>query len=150
MDLLLWRHAEAFEAGLDQRDFDRTLTPEGESQAQRMAQWLRRVLPDNARVIASPAMRTQQTAAALGRPVETVPALVSGATVQAVLRASNWPNSPVPVLVVGHQPTLGMVAAWVLAGQRQHWSLEKAGVWWLRGEEDGLASVVAMQSPDLL
>jgi len=65
MDLILWRHAEAFELRELTDDLDRALTPKGERQAQRMAGWLNRQLPAGARVLASPARRAQQTAAAL-------------------------------------------------------------------------------------
>jgi phosphohistidine phosphatase len=149
MDLLLWRHAEAFDARPGDQDAQRALTPEGERQAARMAEWLRAVLPATTRVIASPARRTQQTAQALGRPVETVPALASGATAQAVLQAAGWPNATRPVLVVGHQPTLGLVASTLMAGSAQHWWVQKAAVWWLRGEPDGYACLVAMHTPEL-
>jgi len=40
MDLILWRHAEAFEMREVDDDLARALTPKGERQAQRMADWL--------------------------------------------------------------------------------------------------------------
>ena len=61
MDLILWRHADA-EDGAD--DMARRLTPRGEKQAAAMAEWLRARLPRNYTVLASPAVRAQQTAAA--------------------------------------------------------------------------------------
>jgi phosphohistidine phosphatase len=67
MDLILWRHAEAREPREVQDDLDRALTPKGERQAQRMADWLNRQLPIGARVLVSPARRAQQTASALDR-----------------------------------------------------------------------------------
>ena len=62
MDLILWRHAEAVpeREGLD--DLDRPLTPKGERQAQRMAEWLNHRLAHSTRILVSPALRTQQTA----------------------------------------------------------------------------------------
>ena len=57
------------------------------------------------------------------------------------------------VLVVGHQPTLGMVVARLLADADLSWSVKKGAVWWLRyRERDGDRQVVlqAVQSPDLL
>ena len=65
MDLILWRHAEALEMREVRDDLDRALTPKGERQAQRVAAWLNRQLPASAKVLASPARRAQQTAAAL-------------------------------------------------------------------------------------
>ena len=153
MDLILWRHAEAFEMREVQDDLDRALTPKGERQAQRMAAWLGRQLPSSAKVLVSPARRAQQTAAALDRKFKTVPALGPTETVEALLMAVRWPDSREPVLVVGHQPTLGLAAAYLLSGQAQAWSVRKGGVWWLRGRErDGELQVVlnAVVSPDLL
>lgn len=153
MDLILWRHAEALEMREVQDDLDRALTPKGERQAQRVAAWLNRQLPASAKVLASPARRTQQTAAALERKVKTVAELGPGSTVAALLHAVRWPDAREPVLVVGHQPTLGLTAAYLLSGQAQAWPVRKAGVWWLRARErDGALQVVlqAVISPDLL
>ena len=153
MDLILWRHAEAFEMDEAQDDLDRALTPKGERQAQRVAAWLNRQLPSSARVLASPARRAQQTAAALDRKVRTVAELSPDAAVEALLHAVRWPDAREAVLVVGHQPTLGMAAAYLLSGQPQPWPLRKAGLWWLRGRErEGTLQVVlhAVVSPDLL
>ena len=72
MDLILWRHAEARELPEDApfdaaADLARALTPRGEKQAAHMAAWLRKHLPDGLRVLASPAVRTEQTVKALNR-----------------------------------------------------------------------------------
>ena len=153
MDLILWRHAEALEMRELQDDLDRALTPKGERQAQRMAGWLNRQLPASTRVLVSPARRAQQTAAALERRFKTVPSLAPGADVDALLHAVRWPDAREPVLVVGHQPTLGLAAAYLLAGQPQVWSVRKGAVWWLRGRErEGRLGVVlqAVMAPDLL
>ncbi|HWP17953.1 MAG TPA: histidine phosphatase family protein [Burkholderiaceae bacterium] len=161
MDLILWRHAEAHllraepdaEADTYELDLERALTPKGERQAQRMAEWLNRRLAASTRVLVSPALRTRQTAEALGRSYKVVEALAPGAGVEAVLQAARWPSSAEPVLVVGHQPTLGLVAARLLAELETPWSVKKASVWWLRHRlRDGQAQVTlqAVQSPDLL
>jgi phosphohistidine phosphatase len=153
VDLILWRHAEAFEMREVQDDLDRALTPKGERQAQRMAAWLNRQLPASTRLLASPARRAQQTAAALERKFRTVPALAPDGDVDGLLTAARWPQAREPVLVIGHQPTLGLAAAWLLSGQVQAWSVRKAGVWWLRARErdDALQVVLhAMVAPELL
>jgi phosphohistidine phosphatase len=153
MDLLLWRHAEAFDAREGQSDLERALTPKGERQAQRMADWIQRQLPASARVLASPARRTQQTAEALDRKFKTVAELAPGATVDALLHACRWPDGREAVLVVGHQPTLGQAAAYLLGGHTEPWPMRKAGLWWLRcRERDGVRQVVlhAVMAPDLL
>jgi len=152
MDLILWRHAEALELRELSDDLDRALTPKGERQAQRMAEWLNRQLPSSTRVLASPARRAQQTAAALDRRVKTVPALAPDGSVEGLLHAVRWPESREPVLVVGHQPTLGLAAAYLLAGQPLPWTVRKGAVWWLRARErEGVRQVVlhAVMAPEL-
>jgi phosphohistidine phosphatase len=153
MDLILWRHAEALEMREVQEDLDRALTPKGERQAQRLATWLNRQLPSSTRVLVSPARRAQQTAAALDRKFKTVPALAPEATVEALLHAVRWPDAREPVLVVGHQPTLGLAAAYLLSGQPQAWAVRKGAAWWLRGRErEGQLQIVlhAVVSPELV
>jgi len=150
MDLILWRHAEAVEReGL--ADLDRMLTSKGERQAARMADWLNHRIAHSTRVLVSPALRCQQTAKALGRKFRTVEALAPGASPEALLEAARWPESGEPVLVVGHQPTLGMLAAQLLSGEAQPWSVKKGAVWWLRSRDrEGSAQVVlqAVMAPD--
>jgi phosphohistidine phosphatase len=132
VDLILWRHAEA-EAG--EPDHGRRLTPKGVKQAARMAAWLERHLPDSSRVLVSPADRAQQTAAALGRKFRTVDELAPGGSVAALLAAANWPESREPVLIVGHQPTLGAVASFLLSGEEAYWSVKKGALWWLTNRD---------------
>jgi len=151
MDLILWRHAEARDAEFGMSDFDRALTPRGERQAAQMANWLNRHLPAGTRVLASPSRRTQQTAAALGCKFKTVPELAPGASVASLLAATRWPNATEPVLVVGHQPTLGLVAAHLLAGVGQPWSVKKGAVWWLHRRDrrgDDQTALFTVRGPD--
>ena len=153
MDLILWRHAEAHEPDEPGADLDRALTAKGERQAARVAAWLNRQMPASTRVLASPARRAQQTAAALERKVKTVAELAPEGTVEALLHAVRWPDAREPVLVVGHQPTLGVAAAYLLAGLAQPWAVRKGALWWLRARErDGELQVVlhAVVSPELV
>jgi phosphohistidine phosphatase len=146
MDLILWRHAEAAVARAGQDDLERALTPKGERQAARMAEWLNQRLAESTRILVSPAVRTQQTAQALGRPFRTVPALAPDADVEAVLRAARWPQASEPVLIIGHQPVLGQVAARLLTGLDQAWSVKKGAVWWLRQRERDHGNAVVLQA----
>ncbi|HYR25770.1 MAG TPA: histidine phosphatase family protein [Aquabacterium sp.] len=171
MDLILWRHAQAETLPLDDslvasreggevtvvidpdKDLARRLTPKGERQAERMAAWLNLRLPEATRVVVSPAQRTQQTAQALGRAFKTVRALDPQASVDDLLKAAKWPDAREAVLIVGHQPTLGMLAARLLTGQDLAWSIKKGGVWWLRSrmrEGEPQVTLHAVQSPDFL
>jgi phosphohistidine phosphatase len=150
MELILWRHAEA-EDGVP--DMKRRLSPRGQKQAARVAEWLLQRLPAKFSVIASPAERTRQTAQALGVTFKTSDAIAPGAPVDAVLRAVDWPERERAVVVVGHQPTLGLVAAFLVSGAPEEWALKKGGLWWLtsRVRNGGVQVVVrAVVSPDLL
>lgn len=150
MELILWRHAEA-EDGLP--DLGRELTDKGRKQASRMADWINPRLPPDIRILVSPAARTRQTAGALGREYEQVPALGPGASASAVLAAAGWPDSPYPVMVVGHQPTLGQVAMRLLSGQPGDLAIKKGAIWWFQGRErEGQLQVVlrAVAGPDWL
>ena len=153
MDLILWRHAEAIELLGDKDDLARGLTPNGERQAQRMADWLNLRLAPSTRILVSPARRCRQTAKALGKNFKTVAALGPDADDQALLKAARWPDAHEPVLVIGHQPTLGRVAAYLLTGMAQSWTVKKGAVWWLRKRDrEGQAQTLlqAVQLPDLL
>ena len=161
MDLILWRHAEAEELSVGVDDPLRGLTPKGERQARRVAEWLLRFMPENTRILVSPALRAQQTAQALGRPFKTVEALGPEGTVDGLLAVTRWPEASAPVLVVGHQPTLGLAAAYLMIGPRlagaaqddalRPWSVKKGGIWWLRHrprDNRGEVVLVAVRTPE--
>jgi phosphohistidine phosphatase len=157
MDLILWRHAEAELLRVGGSDMDRVLTPKGERQAERMAAWLNHRLAASTRVLVSPAARTRATAAALehesGIPAEITPAIAPDAGVDDLLQAARWPRSTEPVLLVGHQPALGMLAARLLCGEDQPWAIKKGAAWWLRSRlRDGQleVSLRAVFGPDCL
>lgn len=130
MDLILWRHAEAEEAAPHQPDAKRRLTPRGEKQARQMAKWLRERLGRRVRVLVSPASRTQQTAHALELPFEIEPKIGTGADVADLLAATGWPDFDGTVILVGHQPTLGQLAALLLSGEEADWTVKKGAAWW--------------------
>ena len=142
MELILWRHADAEDG---KPDLERKLTPKGHEQAARVAKWLREHLPSQFSVVASPAVRAQQTAAALGVQVKTDKALAPGASVEQILAAVDTKKT---VVIVGHQPDLGRALAHLVAGARSEWHIEKGGFWWLSGEAPVV--VKAVLSPDLL
>ena len=145
MELILWRHADA-EDGTP--DLERRLTPKGREQAARVASWLLARLPAEYTVIASPAARAQQTAAALKVPVKTLRQLAPGAKVGAIAEAAGWPRAGGTTIVVGHQPDLGRAAAYFLSGKESEWPIEKGALWWLAAEMPVMVKAVA--SPDLL
>lgn len=150
MDLILWRHADA-EDGVP--DATRKLTAKGEKQAQLMGAWLKENLPDKFRVLASPAMRTQQTAQALVKTFETVKAIAPGADATAVLAAAGWADVKGTVVVVGHQPTLGRTASFLLSGIESDWNMKKGSIWWFsnrRRQGDMQTVLRVMLTPEFL
>jgi phosphohistidine phosphatase len=150
MDLILWRHAEA-EDGIP--DMGRALTAKGVKQAAQMARWLREHLPKDTRVLVSPATRAQQTARALTSDYETERAIAPGASYASVLAKTGWPETRGAVLVVGHQPTLGQVAAALISGHPADWIMKKGAIMWLthrtRGEDQQVV-LRATLSPELV
>ena len=152
-DLILWRHAEAENAGENEDDLDRPLTQRGEKQAARMAVWLDRQLPDGLRVLASPARRTEQTAKALGRKYKLRAELLPDGQPDELLELAQWPRSRRAVLIVGHQPMLGQTVARLLGLRADECSIRKGAVWWLRHRQRQDASetiLLAVQSPEFL
>src|SRR2546422_2529015 len=145
MELILWRHADA-EAGGD--DPARQLTAKGLEDAARVAEWLLARLPSKFSVVASPAVRAQQTASALKVKVDTSKILSPWASVDAILKAAGWPRQKGTVVIVGHQPDLGRALAHLVAGGRSGWHNEKGG--FLGASRDAPGVVQAVLSPDLL
>jgi phosphohistidine phosphatase len=161
MDLILWRHADAISSA--ENDHQRKLTGRGRKQAATMAAWLDRRLPDGAKIITSPAIRAIETADALSskynRKVSVKETLNVGASATQYLIAAGWPDNRHPVVIVGHQPALGQLAAFLLYGEEQNLTFRKAAVWWLTnrsreevGESESAYPVVlrAAICPDLI
>jgi len=133
MDLILWRHAEAEDPQPGQPDAKRRLTPRGQKQARKMAHWLRDHLPHGGkgcRILVSPADRTQETATALELPFELEPKIALDTSVSDHLAACGWPKNRQTVLLVGHQPNFGRLAASILTGTPADWPVRKGGIWW--------------------
>lgn len=150
MDLILWRHAEA-EEGSD--DMQRALTRRGQKQASAMATWLRKQLPDDFALLASEALRSQQTAALFAKSYEVVPALNPDASVEQVLNAIDWPRSGKTIVLVGHQPYIGRLAATLMSEQPLLWSVKKGAIWWLsHRERHGIEQIrlKAMMTPAMM
>jgi len=152
MQLILWRHAEAEDDA--EADMVRNLTPKGKKQAAHMSAWLHSQLQDEIvdwQVIASPANRAQQTANALGLPIVTIDSIAPDAPPSAIIEAVNWPTNSRNVVVVGHQPTLGMVAARLINGVDGYVSVKKGAMWWFEVRaRDGQTHTLlkAMATPD--
>ncbi|MGH8631487.1 MAG: histidine phosphatase family protein, partial [Burkholderiales bacterium] len=76
-----------------------------------------------------------------------------GVSVAEVLEAAGWPGAEGSVVLVGHQPTFGRVAAFLLAGVEAEWDIAKGGLWWInRAAKRGAVEIAvrAVIVPDLL
>jgi phosphohistidine phosphatase len=131
MDLILWRHAEAEDGEGRIPDAERRLTARGKRQARKMAAWLLKRLPRKPTVLVSPTERARQTANTLGLPYRIEPRIDPSAGAADLLAAAHWPDGRGDsVLLVGHQPTLGRLAALLLSGAEADWTIKKGAVWW--------------------
>ena len=150
MDLLLWRHAEAVDGTPDHL---RELTARGQKQAAKVAAWLDAHRPKRLKVLASPTIRTRQTAAAFTDTFEVVSALAPEHGIEGILAATGWPEGRGAVMVVGHQPALGRLAALLLAGHEADWTIKKGALWWFTNRvRNGETQTVlrCAVTPDLL
>jgi phosphohistidine phosphatase len=151
MELILWRHADAEDAG-PAGDAARRLTRRGRRQAHRMAEWLRPRLEGDWRIVASPAARAKETADALELPYEVREPISTSATAAGVLREAGWPEGR-NTLVVGHQPTLGEVAALLLGGEAGEVAVRKGAIlWFAQRRRDGRTETLlkVVLDPDML
>lgn len=143
--IILWRHAEAEELfdGNDmlQRDMQRALTQKGQRQAADMAKWLKPQLPKASILQCSPALRAFQTAEAIqdvGKSckININQALKPDASLNTVLANIAQFNSCKCLVLVGHQPWLGQLAAHLLGiSMTEHAKdlpIKKGAIWWLR------------------
>lgn len=134
MELLLVRHAIAFDRDAKRWRDDRTrpLSPRGVARAHQAARGLRRFTTAPARLLASPLLRTQQTAIILhesagwpnpaacaqlepGRPPEEFLGFLAGLT-------------DASVAAVGHAPDLGVLLGSCLGGAQTAFEFRKMGV----------------------
>lgn len=150
MNLLLWRHATTNDPEEGQ---EAILSSRGRRQAALVASWLQSKLPADYSVLVSPTLHTQQTARALTDEFELCEDVGPAATPASILAAVAWPNQRGTMIVVGHQPTLGRIASFLLFGSEVPVSIKKGALWWIasRDREDRLQNVLrAVITPDLL
>lgn len=150
MDMILWRHAEAENTTPDE---GRVLTTRGRRQARAVAKWLREHVKGKVRVVASTALRAQQTAQALMNDFDISSDIAVGASPQDVLNLVGWPTGEGTIIVVGHQPTLGQVASLLLTGKEADGQIKKGAIWWFRTRGEGMeieTLLHAVISPELL
>ena len=115
MRLYLVRHAEAAPGEPDEL---RPLTPEGRQQARELGRRIRDELTRPEAILTSPLLRARETGGELSRALEVAAEpderLAPGATVEDVRAVLAGRGDP--VVVVGHQPDCGQVAAALSGG----------------------------------
>lgn len=138
-NLILWRHAEAEDQSDTGLDNDRALTKNGRKDAAKMAKWLNEYLPEGTWILSSPARRCQETAAALNdannnknkREIKLAEFLRTDSSVELIAKNLTNDDPNQTILVIGHQPNLGLLVAKLL-GMQQSAVVKKGAVWWLR------------------
>ena len=121
--LYLVRHAIAEEHAPSGRDADRRLTSEGVAKMQRVALGLQRLGDAPDAIWTSPYRRTRETAdllcAALAPQLAPMPyaALAAGTGVEAIVAGLRPPSEVSSLMLVGHEPDMGELAAYLSCGQ---------------------------------
>jgi len=139
-NLILWRHAEAEAQSESGLDADRALTKSGRKDAAKMAAWLNEHLPQNTEILCSPARRCIETVAALQRfntakikrEVKVVEFLGADSSVNTIAKQVSNEDSSKTLLIIGHQPNLGLLISKLLGMQESACVVKKGAVWWLR------------------
>ena len=139
-NIIVWRHAEAEQADfeLGEQDNARQLTVKGQTQANRMAKWLKQHLPKDTVLICSPAARALQTAEALNYKIQLHDGLKPSASLVDVLNVLTEFTQQKNIIIVGHQPWLGQLVAYLFeqlscdVADMKSLSIKKGAVWWLR------------------
>lgn len=143
-NLILWRHAEAEVESNTGQDTDRSLTKRGRKDALKMAKWLHKHLPVNTEVLCSPARRCLETVAALQcvntadelrkakLNVNVVDFLSIDSNVDEIAQQVISDDSSKTILIVGHQPNLGLLIAKLMGVDEATCAVKKGAVWWLR------------------
>ena len=137
MQLFVIRHGIAEDAAPGQDDASRELTEDGERKLKKIVKGLRRLDVDFERILTSPWRRAAQTAIALRSLCDDPPlstellAQSPKAELLALIAEMNETTA-----VVGHEPWLGELIAWLAFGDQRHGEalqLKKGGVVWMEG-----------------
>lgn len=137
MQLFVIRHAVAQDPEPGLEDAARELTPAGKAKAIRAIRGLRALDLRFERVLTSPWKRAMQTARML-TPVSHGEVIATDLLTQkpSADLLGLISGSSVTTAVVGHEPWLGELAAWLAFGDAKHGdalTIKKCGVLWLEG-----------------
>jgi phosphohistidine phosphatase len=125
LTLLLLRHAEAEAAHHGQADIDRPLSDQGRAEAIDAAGCMAAAQLRIDTVLASPALRTRETAIIVAAELDIAdelrfePALYLGEPAALLPPLQRCPDSAQTVLVVGHNPGLSELAQQFMGGKQR-------------------------------
>ena len=120
--IYLMRHGIAADPAPEMSDADRALTPEGVRKTARVAAGLQKLDVNPDVILSSPLRRAEETARLVADgldthpPVELFPALTPGIAPHDMVKQLRPHRSANQILLVGHQPDLGELASYLLAG----------------------------------
>ncbi len=158
MQLLLFRHGIAEDAGPGVDDAARKLTDEGVKKTRLAARGLSKIIASPGVILASPLTRARQTARILHEVFDVEPTecpALAGHDLEAILREVGKQKHDV-VILVGHEPTFSSLAETLLTGQPPRGVIEmkKAGcigleLDWRRNKVGG-ARLIWLATPGML
>ncbi len=137
MDLFVVRHAIAEPARPGLSDADRRLTPRGRRRFAAVVSWLEALGVEFDAFYYSPWLRAVETMQALGPLMREQPVPTSYLTQSPTPALLNFLAVGRTVGVVGHEPFLTELVAWLVLGdpdRGESFVLKKGGVAWLEGE----------------
>lgn len=137
MQLFVIRHSIAEDTAPGGADADRALTEDGKVRLRKVVRGLAALDVPLERVLTSPWRRAAETARRVAKLAGTQPIVTELLTQspRAELLAL-IAESPEATAVVGHEPWLGELVAWLAFGDTKHGdalAIKKAGVAWLEG-----------------
>lgn len=161
MDVFVIRHAIAEEAEPGQDDASRELTSDGVRKFKRAVQGVRELGWSFDRVLTSPWQRALSTAELL-KPLADGPTIVTDLLCDKprpelfalIAETSGPPEDQRATAVVGHEPWLSELVAWLAFGDPRHGEaldLKKGGIVWLSGTAvPGGMTLRALLTPKIL
>jgi phosphohistidine phosphatase len=146
MDLILIRHAEAEDTFPDAQ---RKLTPKGKKDAAKIAKWLLDRIPKDFELYSSNLVRAKETASFLMKEPVIIDELLPHIDPRRLLDKVSWPYDDSTVILVGHQPQIGAIAAYIL-GLNGSLKTRKTSLWWFKGDTNKEFELFCHISPSSL
>ena len=136
MQILIIRHAKAGQRGLlgfiGKKDAARPLTNAGRRDMRKAARGLQKLVSEIDVLATSPLTRARETADIVSRCYDDIPVmelapLAPGGSKEDVLAWLRDQKATATVVLVGHEPDLGMLASWLLGGGSESFLSLKKG-----------------------